>query len=714
MSFNTFDFNANGAAIDPVELARSIPIEDELARRGYSFKRNGKDLAGPCPVCGGDDRFVITPSKGLWTCRGCNEGGNVIDLVIYLDKCDFLTAIETLTGKRPKRGESSQEILERMMRNERQRKEREKQEARERAESTAYALQWWNEADCIEGTPAETYLQSRHCDGMFPPDRDAVFRYHPECVFGPGGRRPCLLVLLRNITTNEPQAVHRIAIPTPGEKTERMMLGPSGGAAIKLWPQAAKGRLVVGEGVETVLSAALRLTINGETLEPAWSLVDAGGISSLPPLPGVDKLVILVDNDRPDEKGKRAGQDAAAKCAQEWSKANREVIKLTPKIKGTDFNDLVVKDSSQRDCQDDVVVEMDSPSIDPGKEEDSKAEDSKGKCPDLSLGYWLERDLPEPDYLLGSWLTTTSRTLLVADTGLGKSLLAIAMCMGIAQGNGFLHWQGRRPAKVLFIDGEMSRRVLKKRFVDEVERLGAKPEGFFGLSHEDVEGFAPLNTEEGQKFIDAVITMLGGVDLICFDNIMSLISGDQKDEEGWRQIMPWILSLSKRSIGQIWIHHTGHDSSRSYGTKTREWQMTNHVHLDKVSHQDTDVSFTWSFKKARERNPENRGDFDDVNIALVNDGWTGTAGSSRKAKLEPLERKFFEALQNAVIGNEANKMFGCPAASFELWRSECVKKGLIDPKDKPASARSLFSKHKLALITKSWIAANDGMAWIID
>ena len=211
-----------------------------------------------------------------------------------------------------------------------------------------------------------------------------------------------------------------------------------------------------------------------------------------------------------------------------------------------------------------------------------------------------------------------------------------------------------------------------------------------------------------------MIANLGGVDLIVFDNIMSLVAGDQKDEEGWRQIMPWVLSLTKRSMGQIWIHHTGHDGNRSYGTKTREWQMSNHVHLDRVNLEDTDVSFTWAFKKARERNPENRGDFDDVNIALVNGRWTGSASSTRKEKLRPLERKFFEALQNATIGNEANKMYGRPAASFDLWKAECTRKGLLDPQSKDNANRALFSKNKLALVTKNYIACNDTMAWTLE
>ena len=77
--------------------------------------------------------------------------------------------------------------------------------------------------------------------------------------------------------------------------------------------------------------------------------------------------------------------------------------------------------------------------------------------PPLTVEDWRDRDLPEPDFMMGDWLTTTSRVLLTAATGLGKSNLGIALGMRVAAGAGFLHWLGRK-ARVLYIDGEMSRR----------------------------------------------------------------------------------------------------------------------------------------------------------------------------------------------------------------------------------------------------------------
>jgi hypothetical protein len=332
----------------------------------------------------------------------------------------------------------------------------------------------------------------------------------------------------------------------------------------------------------------------------------------------------------------------------------------------------------------------------------------------LTLAEWAARDLPPPDYICGNWLTTTSRVLVVAPTGLGKTMFGMGLGMATAAGEGFLHWRGIRRARVLFIDGEMSNRLLKRRLADEARRLGVSPGSFFALSRDDFPVFEPLNTPEGQAFVDRLIQEIGGVDLVIFDNIMSLIAGDQKEEEGWRQTMPWVLSLTRRSIGQIWVHHTGHDESRSYGTKTREWQMDTVLHLERVERADTDVSFQLEFRKARERTPQTRGEFADVRVALVNDRWdVREMAGGTKMKISPLANKFLEALGAAAAGVEANKVFGGMGASLEGWRAECARRGLIEPQEKPISARTLFNRYKRELIAANRIACDETTAWII-
>ena len=65
------------------------------------------------------------------------------------------------------------------------------------------------------------------------------------------------------------------------------------------------------------------------------------------------------------------------------------------------------------------------------------------------------RDLPETDHLLGELFSTTSRGIFYTDTGLGKTMFAVALAFALGLGRKFLHWHQGRPARVLFIDGEM-------------------------------------------------------------------------------------------------------------------------------------------------------------------------------------------------------------------------------------------------------------------
>jgi hypothetical protein len=268
---------------------------------------------------------------------------------------------------------------------------------------------------------------------------------------------------------------------------------------------------------------------------------------------------------------------------------------------------------------------------------------------------------------------------------------------------------------VLCIDGEMSRRLLRQRIADGTTRLGVRPTGFYALSHEDIEGFAPLNTPAGQDCIDRVIEYIGGVDFIVFDSIMCLTHGDMKDGESWAQTMPWVRSLTKRKIGQMWVHHTGHDEGKSYGDKTKEWQLDCVIHLESVKRDDTDVSFSLEFRKARERTPATRADFQTARIALLGDKWVSEAAAAIRARhVSPLGLKFLDALRNALASDNATQHNGRCAASLEDWRGECVQIGLIDGGNPfPPASRSLFSKYRRELIGGNYIACDDRFAWLI-
>lgn len=72
---------------------------------GGELRKMGAYHVGPCPFCGGRDRFTIkhTHEGDLWYCRQCGDGKyhTVIDFIMRRDNVDFKTAYKTLTGETP-------------------------------------------------------------------------------------------------------------------------------------------------------------------------------------------------------------------------------------------------------------------------------------------------------------------------------------------------------------------------------------------------------------------------------------------------------------------------------------------------------------------------------------------------------------------------------------------------------------------------------------
>ncbi|MBO0715749.1 MAG: AAA family ATPase [Rhizobiales bacterium] len=85
-----------------IETARSVPIEDVITRYGHKLRRSGQERIGPCPKCGGTDRFSINVKENVWHCRQCKPdsiAGDVIGLVEWLYGDKFEEAVERLTGE---------------------------------------------------------------------------------------------------------------------------------------------------------------------------------------------------------------------------------------------------------------------------------------------------------------------------------------------------------------------------------------------------------------------------------------------------------------------------------------------------------------------------------------------------------------------------------------------------------------------------------------
>jgi Toprim domain/CHC2 zinc finger len=300
-----------------LDAAKATRIEDEVARRGIKLVGRGERV-GPCPVCGGRDRFSINTKKQLWHCRGCAKGGDVVDLVQHLDGVDFKAAVVTLAGDERAPIAPVKPAVHH-------------HEKEDDQEKTKRALGIWDDACEIDGTLAEQYLRRR---GLELPDDDHALRFYSPCPFADTAY-PAMVALFRDVLTDEPKAIHRIALAPGGILIAKRMLGRVGGCAVKLDCEAdVEHGLAVGEGIETMLAARMR------GFRPAWALGSAGTLKNFPVLGGVEALTIIVDHDPPDKNGRQAGQEAAAECSQRWTAAGREVRRILPRRQGADMADL--------------------------------------------------------------------------------------------------------------------------------------------------------------------------------------------------------------------------------------------------------------------------------------------------------------------------------------------------------------------------------------
>lgn len=84
----------------------TIKTENQLATylEGLNLKKvastGGGELAGPCPFCGGQDRFRVQPANNIWMCRNCTAGKwrDVIDFIAKRDNLSITQAAKQLTN----------------------------------------------------------------------------------------------------------------------------------------------------------------------------------------------------------------------------------------------------------------------------------------------------------------------------------------------------------------------------------------------------------------------------------------------------------------------------------------------------------------------------------------------------------------------------------------------------------------------------------------
>ena len=215
-------------------------------------------------------------------------------------------------------------------------------------DATEAARRLWRRCRAIDGTHAEAYLHARGLARCHFP----ALRFHPALFCRDDGGMRRLPALVAAVTTDAGEHPGPGERPGPGDRPgrspicgvlrtwldpdvpmkanvarPRKALGRVHGRAVRFGAPGA-GTLLVGEGIETVLSIVTAIPD-----AVAAAALSAGSLGAFAPPPGVTRLVIARDN---DAEGERAAERLARRCAR------ARVAALVVAPAGDDFNsDLV-------------------------------------------------------------------------------------------------------------------------------------------------------------------------------------------------------------------------------------------------------------------------------------------------------------------------------------------------------------------------------------
>lgn len=303
-----------------------------LMAAGITEKFLRKNVHGPCPVCGGTDRFRFDNKDGSGShyCNKCGAGDGFSLLMKHMNY-SFKEAAEYIRSWMGLQPVDAKPVV--TPSNNTEKSDKGKQ---------ARLQKIWREAKPIlEGDPVWTYLTHTRqlpIDGV-----QQVLRYHPALPyvdFSSGkflGKFPAMLALVQN-SDREVIGMHKTYLTKDGRKAEvpdpkkSEKISKLSGGAIRLFKHGKK--LAVSEGIETALAVHALKGI------PSWACLNKVLLAQLEVPEDVEELYIYADNDKADQEGHRAGQEAAAALVERMTKEGRKARIILPTSVGMDFADI--------------------------------------------------------------------------------------------------------------------------------------------------------------------------------------------------------------------------------------------------------------------------------------------------------------------------------------------------------------------------------------
>ena len=209
---------------------------------------------------------------------------------------------------------------------------------RDTYDRTAAARTLWDRCGPIDATHAEAYLNARAIHRC----RFPALRFHPSLPFRPdsgGWRRfPALVAAVTadggdlcgvHRTWLDPRRPAKARVPRP-----RKALGRVHGLAVRFGDPGSASTLLVGEGIETVLSLVTVLPDADHSSTLAAAALSAGSLGAFVPPANVTRLIVAQDR---DEQGERAALRLQLRC----TRLGVATAVLLPA--GNDFNDDLVE-----------------------------------------------------------------------------------------------------------------------------------------------------------------------------------------------------------------------------------------------------------------------------------------------------------------------------------------------------------------------------------
>jgi hypothetical protein len=194
-------------------------------------------------------------------------------------------------------------------------------------------------------------------------------------------------------------------------------------------------------------------------------------------------------------------------------------------------------------------------------------------------------NLPEPEVFFGrpDWLTASTLHLLWGETGIGKSFVSTLLALALAAGVPALGFTCHKPRSVLYVDGEMSRPMVRKRvnwLLKGHEFTAAQKElvrdHFYLYDSDEWRGSKTgldLSKRSGQQLVTEAADRWGpdGADLVILDNVSSLMQvEDDNSAASWNPMVPWLAEERRIGRSHLIIHHAGKDPRKQRGTSRRE------------------------------------------------------------------------------------------------------------------------------------------------